>query len=251
MSIHWTPETDAIVAARIAAGASASVIAGELGTTRNAILGRVYRLRVNGLVFERPEWPRETKPRAAGQQKARPPREPKVRTAAGRAGPRRFTTADLDYIRKAYADFVSLHEMAEHLGRSWGVIRQTVLRMGLRRAAYLTSYLKRWPELRAGLAPIGAEETLKIARALAYKQPQAKRDANAKAREADAAWVSKTLRGIDAAPGTRNQRIVKAFDLGISLVSIGQHHGLTRERVRQITVSMGRQGCNRKRTPCA
>jgi len=48
---EWTPDKDAAIREGFEKGLSARVIADQLGVTRNAILGRAYRMRIGGSVL--------------------------------------------------------------------------------------------------------------------------------------------------------------------------------------------------------
>jgi hypothetical protein len=93
---QWTPEMDAIVATGINNGLSSQLIADELGVTRNAVLGRRFRLGLcNG------KKPRQPKFHAAWRLSK--PRKPKPDNifALGRAARAcGFTVNDLEEIRK-------------------------------------------------------------------------------------------------------------------------------------------------------
>ncbi len=84
--MNWTPEMDDAIATRFEAGLSARAIGEKLGITRNAVLGRKFRLGLCG-----PK--RKAKLKASGL------------LALGRAARAcGFTVADLEQVRRELAE---------------------------------------------------------------------------------------------------------------------------------------------------
>jgi len=79
---QWTAERDDILRAGVLAGKSRALIALELGTGRNAVIGRAHRLGITGKVVPRAPQPR---------------REPHREPHRGRAG---LTVAKVKRVRK-------------------------------------------------------------------------------------------------------------------------------------------------------
>jgi hypothetical protein len=78
----WTEEEDAALRRMVAEGMSASMIGGEIGRARNAVVGRVHRLKARGEAI------RLGPPSVKKVRPPRPPREPRPATKAKPARPK-------------------------------------------------------------------------------------------------------------------------------------------------------------------
>ncbi len=145
----------------------------------------------------------------------------------------------MTYIANAYSEHVSVEEIADTIGRSYGVIRQKVLQ--LQKAGVITAY--RDPQRTRLLRQYGAialKAGANPSDALA-KIAAAKREAFAnvmnEARKAKTHFKQQAMEEMmaDIAAGVdRNEAIFKARAKGVTLQEISDCFGVTRERVRQI-----------------
>lgn len=267
---EWTPEMDSTIVAGFREGRSAREVAERLGVTRNAVLGRSFRM---GLSIERSKLPSHTpKPRpqrislktelTADQLKERiqDMRELgcswtmigadlgvetcTVRGWAIKLGVfvpktmRKFSAEDLDYIRTAWMRNDHVEDIAAHLNRSFGSITQVVLRMQRKseigsRDPAKTRLLRQYGEaaLKAGETPSAALKALADAKTLAFAASM-----NA-AREAKLAHARRAIEEMHAniAGGmSRNAAVFQARASGVHLELLASEFGLTRERIRQL-----------------
>lgn len=274
----WTPEMDAAITRGHQDGLSARLIAESIGggVTRNSVLGRTFRLGLcqSGSERRKPETSakrpkKETLLQISIRQRTRPAdvidritdmlelglgwREiaaeigMSIATVRGWAikfggyAPRhmtRFTDEDRAYITAAWARHDLVEDIADKLGRSFGVVRQEILR--LRRGGHIetrdpnkTRLLRQYGEaaLAAGATPAEALKKMAEAKEAAFSEA---RDAAASAKRKYRDQVLTALRASVAAGADRNACIFAARADGVSLEEIGAEFGLTRERIRQI-----------------
>ena len=150
---------------------------------------------------------------------------------------RRFTIEERLAIRDDYLRYVPIRETAVRLGRSEGVVGQEIHRQKLRRSG-LVSHAMRWAPGHL-LADVGkVSDNVFIQRCYDWREDmlagvQAQSDAD-KARAAEEMAVAAAA--IDQrADLDRVEKMIAKRMLGMTLESIGDQHGLTRERVRQLT----------------
>jgi hypothetical protein len=288
--MNWTPEMDAAVKSGFSEGLSARLIGERLGVTRNAVLGRSFRLGLCNPIDQR----REPERTAIPARRTRAPREVsterKKHTTLGRLAlelntspgqiienindlrdlghtwqqigthygvnaqtilkwaiehgdyqPRTlryFTDDEVAYLCDAWAKNVPVEEMADHLNRSFGVVRQTLLRLKKRgeigaRDPAKTRLLRVYGE-----AALSAGET---ASEVLRKISQAKKQALAAAISASQAAKRRRyddalarMREAIASGSDRNAAIFECRAEGVGLDDIGAVFGISRERVRQI-----------------
>jgi GcrA cell cycle regulator/Sigma-70, region 4 len=276
--MDWTEAEDVKLKAGIQNRMSARLIGEQLGKTRNSVLGRIFRLglrlRLDGKNPPRPEKLR----RAAVTTKLRrrPPKlnpsdyidyimdlrdmgftfneiaaqigvsMPTVREWAIAFGGhqvshnRYFTDEEIQYLVKAWRDHVHIEEMADTIGRSFGVVRQKILQMqrigmlrDINRDPAKTRLLRVYGEkaLTAGKTP--SEALHNIAEAKRRAMSEAILVARTAATKHHKIAIGKMFLEIEAGKD-RNQAIFDARAEGATLKEIGDALGMTRERVRQI-----------------
>lgn len=229
MSIVWTPEKDAAITSGREAGRSASQLAAQIGTTRNAVIGRWHRLSLP---------PAPLKPRPV---KAARPRGPFPFGRGRRAKPsfivrgveRRYFSADEEaYIRREYAAYTPTAKIATALGRSNGALRQFIMKLGLTRSGVVSKALQNpdYSHLLPVFRRLGAESFMEAVAEWCAQALARQREARAMGERA----ALEAAKAIDALPLARNQKILRKRALGLTLEQIGHQHGITRERVRQI-----------------
>lgn len=276
--MEWTEEQDAKLRAGIQNRMSARLIGESLGVTRNSVLGRVFRLglHLNGKRGSSgPRGPYKTRNTAItprmrnmrlnpsdyidhimdlrdvgltwGEISAQTGISvPKLREWAIAFGGHRiktnryFTDEELQYIIGAWRDHVHLEDMADKLGRSFGVMRQKIMQMqrvgmlrDIERDPAKTRLLRVYGEkaLAAGATP--SEALANIAEAKKRAMAEAMMAARMAATKRHKLAVEKMLMDINAG-GDRNQAIFEARAEGATLEEIAEPLNLTRERVRQI-----------------
>lgn len=150
-----------------------------------------------------------------------------------------FTPEEVKHLTKAWKDHVPVEDIADALGRSYGVIRQKIIQLKLEkrigtRDPQKTRLLRQYGEyaLIEGKTP---SEVLKIL-------AQAKADAMVAARHAArAAKTQKYTQAIEVMEKNikngmdRNEAIFLARADGVPLQMLGDRFDLTRERIRQIS----------------
>ena len=143
---------------------------------------------------------------------------------------RRFTPEEDQYIREAYAAYVPVEIMAAKINRSWGTMRQRILKLGLTRDSRKTRLVKQYGADVLNLAPDVIEIRAIIASNMTYERKMAEAEEAARLQgvlnEAEANIWNKHM--------PREEAFAKAQDAGCTLESIGHRFGLTRERVRQL-----------------
>jgi hypothetical protein len=149
-------------------------------------------------------------------------------------GLRRFTPKECALIKKDFAAYVPVSETAKKLGRSEGTVKQKALQLALRRPrlstrlapAHLKALAGKIPanEWRAKYSSWQREQLLRAQAQGAQAQEQAAQETAAKCAEIDAREHL-----------TRDEKIAAKRAAGVTLQAIGDQHGITRERARQIT----------------
>lgn len=271
--MDWTKEMDAKLEVGLQNRQSARLIAQDIGVSRNAVLGRVFRLGLKLTGKPGPQGPRKI--RTVLHRKHRPRVNPdhyiddimdlrdggatwhevaetvglsivKVREIAiafGGYQPKQvnyFTEEEVEYIIRAWRDHVTVEDMADHLGRTFGVMRQKILQLNRDgRLAHIvrdpakTRLLRQYGEqaLAAGATP--SEALANIAEAKRRALAEAINAARMAATKRHKIAIEKMLTDI-ASGGDRNQAIFDARAEGATLEEIAVEIDLTRERVRQI-----------------
>jgi hypothetical protein len=140
-----------------------------------------------------------------------------------------WSSEDRALLTADYAAYVSVPEIAAKLGRGVHAVRRQISIYGLRRSRYAMRVLRRAPEhLRALLGRVPDDQWLREYRAWRKAQTEA-------AREERRARLAASRREIDGSDTSRNEKVAAKRALGMTLEAIAQQHGITRERVRQIT----------------
>lgn len=150
-----------------------------------------------------------------------------------------FTPEEIDYIIQAYGDHVPVEDMADKLNRSYGVIRQKVLklqqlgRITTHRDAQRTRLLRRYgaQALQAGTDPSDALHKIAEAKRIAFANAM---NEAVKARTYFKQQAIEEMAADIAAGVDRNEAIFKARAKGVTLNEISDCFDITRERVRQI-----------------
>ena len=145
-------------------------------------------------------------------------------------GLRRFTPEECALIKKDFAAYVPVSETANKLGRSEGTVNRKALQLGLRRPRLSTRLAPAHLKALAGKIP--ADEWR-----AKYSSWQRERLLQAQAAQEQAAQeTAAKCAEIDAREHlTRDEKIAAKRAAGVTLQAIGDQHGITRERVRQIT----------------
>lgn len=151
---------------------------------------------------------------------------------------RYFSEDELAYICDAWTKNVPVEDMADHLNRSFGVIRQTILRLRQKgeiagRDPAKTRLLRLYGEkaLAAGSTPAEALRKMNEAKQVALAAAM-----NA-SREAKRKHHTRALEKLQAdieSGADRDAAIFACRAEGVSLEDIGQSINVTRERIRQI-----------------
>lgn len=279
----WTTERLYALAFGTALGLSASQIAASMGdVTRNAIIGKWARTR--SIVHSpdlRPEaWKRRRKAAAMKRKpiirinmwtkeedailrkcaaKRMTSREIAKRLP-GRTIPailarrktldvvtysiKRFTPEDDEIIRSDFAASVPIEETAVKLGRSYGVLRQRIFYLGLRRDGRKTKLAKKF-----GMDVLQiSDDPNEIVRVMAERQAAQKAAVKAERAAKSKAAIEALEKAL--AEGTDRKTAYQAAMLGgATLQQVGDHQGITRERVRQI-VSDQRSQLAEKEAEC-
>jgi excisionase family DNA binding protein len=151
----------------------------------------------------------------------------------------RFTPEDDAIIAADYKAYVPTTETAEKLGRSDGVIRQRILRLGLRRSNNASRMLEWAPEHLAKELKSGQLEGAEFVR-LCHEwrdneTERLKQQQSERAQQIQADMLKQSAE-IDArADLTRKEKIRAKRMIGLTLQEVADQYGLTRERIRQIT----------------
>jgi len=152
-------------------------------------------------------------------------------------GIRRFTPDEDAVLTADYLGYVPTHDIAVKLNRSNGVIRQRVLALGLRRNSLVTRCLAWAPDhLKARVTEMSTDEFITAC----YEwrdnlEATAKREVETD-RNAQRIHLAHIVTEIDKTRDmTRNEKMIAKRVAGLTLEQIAQQHGLTRERVRQLT----------------
>lgn len=265
----WTDELDCEISRGFSEGMSAREIGEKIGKTRNAILGRAFRLNLERAPL--PPKPREVAPqRIIKTMPHLTDAEIAERIADGRdlgtswqklaegfeidiltvriwakklgvfepSGKKQISENDLRSLCDAWNRGDAVEDIAELLGRSFGVIRQTILRLqrtkriGSRDPAK-TRLLKQYgaAALSKGATPREALRAMQDAKVQAFANAINAASA-AKRRFKDIAMDA--FRQSIANGEERNAVIFAARAAGVSLKEIGDELGVTRERIRQV-----------------
>jgi hypothetical protein len=148
-----------------------------------------------------------------------------------------FTPAEDQIIRKDYAAYVPTIEIARKLKRDEGTVRGHIYTLGLSRSGLVSKALA-WapPHLRAQLGQIPDQAFLTECHRWRDQQRELKRAALNAAYDTRSRIVQEKCAEIDAGPdvGQREKMIAKRL-AGATLQEVANQHGVTRERVRQVT----------------
>lgn len=150
---------------------------------------------------------------------------------------RRFTAEEVTTITKMYLEYAPTIAIARVLGRDEGTVRQKVLHLGLRRSNYVSRALG-WapPHIRERVSTLLPNEFLEECYAWRESQQEGWRLLSKEESERRFAELTATCAEIDASVSlTRNEKMVAKRIAGATLQVIGDQHGITRERVRQLT----------------
>jgi hypothetical protein len=275
--VEWSKEMDAAVESGIQKGLSAREIGEALGVTRNSVLGRVFRL--NLAIPHKPKKAKKSTTSVLRRGRGRKPKvEPtvenieiimdmkdmgysfreigetldipsqNVRNMAIVYGGFQvkhvnyFTDEEVLKLCNLWKSGVPVEDIADRLGRSFGVVRQKALqlkRAGMLaeedyvRDSYRTRLLKRYGEkaLELGATPQEALHNINRAKQLAVAE------AINNARQAARAHRTRAITQMKAnfeGGMARNRAIFLARADGARLEEIAAEFSLTRERVRQI-----------------
>ncbi len=145
---------------------------------------------------------------------------------------RRWTAEDLSNLRDDYYAYVPTLEIARKLKRSEGTVRGKIHMLRLRRSNTITKIMPWAPEeLKAQIGIMSAQDWIEAC----YKWREEQPEDTAPEGEALTALELKCAE-IDATTGiSRNDKMIAKRIAGMTLVAIGRQHGVTRERVRQLT----------------
>lgn len=144
-----------------------------------------------------------------------------------------WTDKDDAELRYRFDRYEPLEQIAAGLGRSFGATRLRSFNMGLRRSGRVVRYAAAFPDLQNLLHTEG-EAAFLIA--VTVKKAAAKKAA-AFAKQREIADKRDAFAEIIAKGGSRNDQMRALRLAGFSLERIGQHFGVTRERVRQLQES--------------
>lgn len=148
---------------------------------------------------------------------------------------KRFTDEDRAVIEEMFRAHRPVKDIASLLGRSVGTIRQIIHHSGWRRPARVTIALRRVPlELANRFDAAKPEEFIAISEAYTEKVRQAEREMKVALRAARQQKINEleALHRADEMP--RDVGIIFRRLLGRTLQELGDHYGVTRERIRQI-----------------
>lgn len=265
---------DAVVVAGFKEGLSARLIADKIGVTRNSVLGRTFRL---GLCQPRSarraasiKARRNTLVRISAKEQISPAqlverivdmkdigntwgeiaetfgvtavqvRNWAIEQGGFVPGPRQkfHTDEEIAYIVEAWQRNETLEAIADHLGRSYGVIRQTVHRLRKKsvidtRDPNKTRLLRQYGEtaLAAGATATEALRKMAEAKQLAFAAATNASRAAKRKHHDDSLTI---MRAALAAGADRDACIFAARAEGVVLEDIAAEIGVTRERIRQI-----------------
>jgi len=156
---------------------------------------------------------------------------------------RRFTPEEVALLTKMYLEYAPTIEIARVLGRDEGTVRQKVLHLGLRRSKYVSRALG-WapPHIRERVSTLSANEFLEECHAWREKQHESCRLLSKEEGERRFTEIAATCAEIDASLAlSRNEKMIAKRIAGATLQFVGNQHGITRERVRQLTVGRPRK----------
>jgi hypothetical protein len=146
---------------------------------------------------------------------------------------RRFTPEECALIKQDFAAYVPISETASKLGRSEGSVCQKILTLGLRRPILGTRSAPEHLKALAGKVP--ADEWRAKYSSWQREQLLQARAQRAQAQEQTAQETAAKCAEIDAREDlTRNEKIAAKRAAGMMLQAIGEQHGVTAERARQI-----------------
>ena len=144
---------------------------------------------------------------------------------------RPFTPEDIEIIRADYADYVDARVIAQKLGRDFGTIRQRLYTMGLKRDRTVLKMLKWCPEhLKPILKEKGSAAFIEAVNTHSEQLEQSE------AQPERSAEMAAQIAAIDARPELERREKMSAMRaLGLTMREIGEHFGVSGERVRQLT----------------
>jgi hypothetical protein len=147
---------------------------------------------------------------------------------------RRLTPEENVRIREWYAAYMPAPEIADRLGRSVGVIRQKIFALRLHRDGGVFACLKWAPEhLKSRVLEMDPKAFRDACHAWRNENKIAVSAARVSRR---AAKLTRVCADIDQNPELDRDAKLRAKRIaGVTLQAIGDQHGLTRERVRQLT----------------
>lgn len=160
-----------------------------------------------------------------------------VTLAKARLAFQRFTLEELETIRKMYLAYAPTLEIANVLGCSEGTVRQKIKWLGLRRSSRVLKLLAWAPEhLKKKLGELGAGEFIERCYHWREDQRGIQHHEQTAGREQFNLEVQAQCAAIDAQHNLpRDAKMAAKRLIGMTLEAIGQQHGITRERVRQLT----------------
>jgi hypothetical protein len=150
---------------------------------------------------------------------------------------RRFTPEEDDVIRRDYAAYVPTQEIAWRLERDEGTVRQRILHLNLRRSMMVSLALRWAPQhLKERLPEMPADEFLAACATWREEENDKLQNAEQEQRDQRRHELQQIAADIDMRRDlSRNQKMILKRSAGMTLESVAQQHGLTRERVRQLT----------------
>lgn len=148
----------------------------------------------------------------------------------------RYSPEDDEKLTKMYLDYTLVKKISQELNRSEGSIRQRVMHLGLRRSMY-TSRIVRWApkelvdDFRAG----GLSEA-EFTQAAYSIRKSISSESKIKAGGIHKAIEERAKKIQERTDLTREEKMLAMRIEGATLDYIGKIYGITRERVRQLTI---------------
>jgi hypothetical protein len=145
----------------------------------------------------------------------------------------RWQPEDVNTLKEDFFKYVPAEEIAIKLKRSYGVVRNKIFQLKLRRSATITRVLKWAPDdLKKAVTTMAPDAWLEAC----YKWRDAQPKDSGIDEDAELEKLNELCIDIDKdVELTRNDRLIAKRMAGASLEAIARQHGLTRERVRQLT----------------
>ncbi len=149
---------------------------------------------------------------------------------------RRFTPEEDDIIRAEFADYIQVRATATRLGRDFGTVRQRIFYLRLKRDSAVSKMLTWCPDsLKPILKENGRDAFIDAVNRHAMQLEHNDGVAAESLSAAEQLAMDEAIAEIESSARERKEKMMAMRALGLTLQSIGDRFGISRERVRQLT----------------